>query len=134
MAEELLERAVADAQALGDRAAEGHALRGRGIVLWRAGLPEDARLCFERVLAIDNTAPGVTLDATGFFVDGNTWWTASAAPVLTGAIADAARTRALAGDAAAARALYERLEHEAPELPLSEDQRSQSLELRASAE
>jgi len=55
-------------------------------------------------------------------------------PLRHWAIADAARCRVLAGDAAAARALYERLEREAPELPLSEDQRFQSLELRASAE
>ena len=40
----------------------------------------------------------------------------------------------MAGDAAAARALYERLEREAPDLPLNDDQRAQSLELRASAE
>jgi len=44
----------------------------------------------ERALAVDNTAPIVTLDATGFFIDGSTWWTASAAPVLTGTITDAA--------------------------------------------
>jgi len=55
-------------------------------------------------------------------------------PLRHWAIADAARCRVLAGDVAAARALYERLEREAPELPLSEDQRFQSLELRASAE
>jgi hypothetical protein len=42
----------------------------------------------ERVLAIDNTAPVVTFDMTGFYVDGSTWWTASAAPVLTGTVAD----------------------------------------------
>ena len=44
----------------------------------------------ERSLTIDNTAPSVTLNANGFFDDGNTWWTASAAPVLTGTIADVA--------------------------------------------
>lgn len=55
-------------------------------------------------------------------------------PLRHWALADAARCRALAGDAAAARALYERLEREAPELPLTEDQRSHSLELRAQAE
>jgi len=55
-------------------------------------------------------------------------------PLREWALADAARCRALAGDAAAARALYERLEREAPDLPLSDEQRAQSLELRASAE
>jgi hypothetical protein len=44
----------------------------------------------ERSLTIDNTAPGLSLSASGFFDDGNTWWTASAAPVLTGTIADIA--------------------------------------------
>jgi len=44
----------------------------------------------ERTLAVDNTAPTVTVDATAFFVEGNTWWTASATPVLTGTITDAA--------------------------------------------
>jgi tetratricopeptide (TPR) repeat protein len=52
-------------------------------------------------------------------------------PLRQWALVDAARCRALAGDAAAARALYERLEREAPDLPLSDDQRAQSLELRA---
>jgi len=55
-------------------------------------------------------------------------------PLHEWALADAARCRALAGDAAAARALYERLAREAPDLPLDEDQRARSLELRASAE
>jgi tetratricopeptide (TPR) repeat protein len=55
-------------------------------------------------------------------------------PLRHWALADAARSRVMAGDTAAARALYERLEREAPELPLSEDQRSQSLELRAQVE
>jgi len=44
----------------------------------------------ERTLIVDNTAPALMLDATGFLVDGPTWWTASPAPVLTGTIADAA--------------------------------------------
>jgi hypothetical protein len=44
----------------------------------------------ERALTVDNTAPAVALDAAGFFVDGNTWWTASSAPVLTGIVTDAA--------------------------------------------
>ena len=43
----------------------------------------------ERVLTIDNTAPVVALDASGFVIDGSTWWTASAAPLLTGTVADA---------------------------------------------
>jgi hypothetical protein len=44
----------------------------------------------ERVLTIDNTAPAVTIDATGFFIDGTTWWTTSATPVLAGTVTDAA--------------------------------------------
>jgi hypothetical protein len=44
----------------------------------------------DRALTVDNTAPLVTLDAAGFYIDGSTWWTASAAPVLTGTIGDAA--------------------------------------------
>jgi hypothetical protein len=44
----------------------------------------------ERAVAVDNTGPVVTVDATAFFVDGITWWTAAAAPVLTGTITDAA--------------------------------------------
>jgi hypothetical protein len=52
-------------------------------------------------------------------------------PLHQWALADAARCRAMAGDADAARALYERLDREAPEFPLSDDQRAQSLELRA---
>jgi tetratricopeptide (TPR) repeat protein len=54
-------------------------------------------------------------------------------PLRHWALADAARCRALAGDAAGARALYERLASEAPDLPLSDAQRAQSLELRAAA-
>lgn len=52
-------------------------------------------------------------------------------PLRHWALADAARCRAAAGDTAAARALYDRLEQEAPDLPLSEDQKAQWLELRA---
>jgi tetratricopeptide (TPR) repeat protein len=55
-------------------------------------------------------------------------------PLREWALVDAARCRAQAGDTAAARALYERLEREAPDLPLSDDQRARSLELRAAAE
>jgi hypothetical protein len=54
-------------------------------------------------------------------------------PLRHWALADAARCRAMAGDAAAARALYDQLEREAPELQLSDEQRAQSLELRAAA-
>ena len=43
----------------------------------------------ERRVVIDNTAPQVTLSPAGFFVDGATWWTTSAAPTLTGTVADA---------------------------------------------
>ncbi len=52
-------------------------------------------------------------------------------PLRFWALADAARCRALAGDADAARALYDRLDREAPELPLSDEQRAERLELRA---
>ncbi|HKA15904.1 MAG TPA: hypothetical protein VKH41_12865 [Myxococcota bacterium] len=55
-------------------------------------------------------------------------------PLRHWAIADAARCRAAAGDAAAARALYDRLDREAPDLAISDDQRAQRLELRAAAE
>jgi tetratricopeptide (TPR) repeat protein len=51
-------------------------------------------------------------------------------PLHQWALVDAARCRALAGDAAAARALYDRLEKEAPDFPLTDDQRAQRLELR----
>ena len=39
----------------------------------------------------------------------------------------------MAGDTAAARALYDRLDREAPDLPLSEEQQTLRLELRAAA-
>ncbi|MGH7337913.1 MAG: hypothetical protein ACREI7_10060, partial [Myxococcota bacterium] len=52
-------------------------------------------------------------------------------PLRHWALADAARCRAMAGDAAAARALYDRLDREAPDFPLSDDQNAQRLELRA---
>ena len=42
-----------------------------------------------RVLQVDNTAPVVTLDPAGFFVDGATWWTTAAAPVLHGTVTEA---------------------------------------------
>jgi hypothetical protein len=54
-------------------------------------------------------------------------------PLRFWAIADAARCRALAGDASAARALYDRLDREAPDLPLDDVQKAQRLELRAAA-
>jgi tetratricopeptide (TPR) repeat protein len=55
-------------------------------------------------------------------------------PLREWALVDAARCRAQAGDTAAARALYERLAREAPDLPLNDDQRARSLELRAVVE
>jgi len=42
-----------------------------------------------RVLQVDNTAPVVTLDPAGFFVDGATWWTTAAAPTLHGTVIEA---------------------------------------------
>ena len=54
-------------------------------------------------------------------------------PLRHWALADAARCRAMAGDADAARALYDRLDREAPDLPLSDTQRAQRLELKAAA-
>ena len=41
-----------------------------------------------RSVVADNTAPVLTVAATGFLVDGATWWTASAAPHLTGTVSD----------------------------------------------
>jgi predicted negative regulator of RcsB-dependent stress response len=55
-------------------------------------------------------------------------------PLREWALADAARCRAAAGDGDAARALYDRLDKEAPDLQLSEAQAAQKLELRARAE
>jgi hypothetical protein len=43
-----------------------------------------------RTVQVDNTAPVVALDPTGFFVDGTTWWTAAASPTLHGTVTDAA--------------------------------------------
>ena len=43
----------------------------------------------ERRVIVDNAPPQVSLSAAGFFVDGATWWTTSAAPTLTGTIIDA---------------------------------------------
>jgi hypothetical protein len=54
-------------------------------------------------------------------------------PLRHWAIADAARCRALAGEADAARALYDRLDREAPGLPLDDAQNALRLELRAAA-
>jgi len=42
----------------------------------------------ERRLIVDNTPPQLTLSSAGFFIDGATWWTATAAPVLTGTVTD----------------------------------------------
>jgi hypothetical protein len=39
-------------------------------------------------LVADNTPPVVTVSATGFLVDGTTWWTTAAAPSLTGTASD----------------------------------------------
>jgi hypothetical protein len=39
-------------------------------------------------LIADNTPPVVTVSATGFLVDGATWWTTAAAPSLTGTASD----------------------------------------------
>lgn len=43
-----------------------------------------------RMFIVDNTAPTLTLDNTGFYVAGSTWWTKDAAPTLTGTITDVA--------------------------------------------
>jgi hypothetical protein len=43
-----------------------------------------------RTVQVDNTAPAVTLDPAGFFVDGPTWWTAAASPTLHGTVIDVA--------------------------------------------
>lgn len=73
--------ATIDTAALGD---------GARVVVARAVDLAGNTATLERALTVDNTAPLVTLDATGFYVDGSTWWTASAAPVLTGTISDVA--------------------------------------------
>jgi hypothetical protein len=73
--------ATIDTAALGD---------GPRVVVARAVDLTGNTATLERALTVDNTAPLVTLDATGFYVDGSTWWTASAAPVLTGTISDVA--------------------------------------------
>ena len=44
----------------------------------------------ERRVIVDNTAPQLALSPAGFLADGSTWWTASAAPELRGAVSDAA--------------------------------------------
>ena len=43
-----------------------------------------------RTIEVDNTAPVVTLNSSGFYVDNETglWWTADSAPVLRGAITE----------------------------------------------
>jgi hypothetical protein len=43
----------------------------------------------ERRVVVDNTPPQLALSPAGFLVEGATWWTASAAPMLAGTIADA---------------------------------------------
>lgn len=43
----------------------------------------------ERRVIVDNTPPQLTLASTGFFVDGSTWWTASATPTLAGTVIEA---------------------------------------------
>jgi hypothetical protein len=53
-------------------------------------------------------------------------------PLRHWAIADAARCRAMAGEADAARALFDRLDREAPDLQLDDVQKALRLELRAS--
>lgn len=42
-----------------------------------------------RRVFVDNTPPQLSLSSDGFLVDGATWWTAAAAPVLAGAVSDA---------------------------------------------
>ncbi len=44
----------------------------------------------QRSVVVDNTAPTLTIASTGYFVDGTTWWTASATPTLTGTLTDVA--------------------------------------------
>ena len=41
-----------------------------------------------RTIIADNLAPALTVDSAGFFPDGATWWSSTAAPVLTGTVAD----------------------------------------------
>ena len=54
-------------------------------------------------------------------------------PLRHWALADAARCRAMAGEGDAARALYDRLDREAPDLQLDDVQKALRLELRANA-
>lgn len=42
-----------------------------------------------RVVQVDNTAPVVTLSTANYFVDGTTWWTATAAPTFQGTLTEA---------------------------------------------
>jgi hypothetical protein len=57
--------------------AQAHDLAGNGTTI-------------HRTVQVDNTPPALTLDPAGYFIDGNTWWTAAASPILTGAVTDAA--------------------------------------------
>ena len=41
-----------------------------------------------RMLQVDNTPPVVTLDSTGFLVDGATWWASTATSTLTGTLVE----------------------------------------------
>lgn len=41
-----------------------------------------------RVLEVDNLAPIVTIDETGYYRDARTWWTPTASPVLRGSVAE----------------------------------------------
>jgi len=43
-----------------------------------------------RNLLVDNTLPALSLDSASFLVDGATWWTATATPMLQGTVGDAA--------------------------------------------
>jgi hypothetical protein len=42
-----------------------------------------------RTVRVDNLAPAVAISATGFLVDGATWWTTTATPTLSGTVTDA---------------------------------------------
>jgi predicted negative regulator of RcsB-dependent stress response len=86
---------------------EGMLLQREGQALEQAGRPQDAVQSYERAAALE-----------GY-------------PLRYYALADAARLRASLGEADAARALYERLTSEAPDLSLPEYQRIQRRELEA---
>ena len=104
----LLEAALADAPS--GRAIRGMVLQRIAQRLEGAGRWEEAAARHEQAAAVD-----------GY-------------PLRGWALADAARCRAQAGDAAGALALYDRLAREAPELKLSESQHARVLELRATVE